>query len=364
MWTGGEGVSLPCPLLKKGGEAVQQAQRKKHRQLVAGAVALAALLWWGRGLLGLAVKQLLPGAIVALAALPAAVRLERRFSSGVSAALSLALLGAVLAAVLFLLVPAAAEQVRQLTGMLPQLWTNVEKMTVSVRGWLTRHGLSTGAQAALTERGQQLLASAAGGVLSRVRGVAGGVGQWLLAPVFGFYFLRDRRRLSAGLLKLLPEQIRGTAVQMFAEIRRQTAGYLRAQLMLSASVAALSSVGLLVCGVPSWAALGAVMGVLELIPYVGPVVGTALAVLFALPLGWWRALWTLGICLLVQQLESSVLTPRFIAQSTRLHPAVVILCTGLGGASAGIGGMMLAVPLVLCVRAACQVLLLRTAQRG
>ncbi len=343
---------------------MQQAQRKKHRRVLAGTAVLAALLWWGRGLLWLAVKQLLPGAIIALASLPAAVRMERRFSSGAAAALSLGLLGAVLAAVLFLLVPAAAQQAKQLTAMLPQLWANVEKLTFSARAWLTRHGLSIGAQAALTERGQELIASAAGGVLSRVRGVAGGVGQWLLAPVFGFYFLRDRRRLSAKMLKLLPAEMRETAVQMLTEMRRQTAGYLRAQLLLSASVAALSALGLLACGVPSWAALGAVMGVLELIPYVGPVIGTALAVLFALPLGLWRAAWTLAVCVLVQQLESSVLSPKIVGQSTRLHPAVVILCTVLGGAAAGVGGMMLAVPLVLCVRAACQVLLLRWLPRG
>ena len=343
---------------------MQQAQRKKQKRVLVGAALTALLLWWGRGLLWLAVKQLLPGAIIALAALPVAVRLERRFSSGVSAVLSLGMLGAVLAAALFLLVPAAAEQLRQLTGMLPQLWTNVEKLTLSARAWLTKHGLSIGAQAALTERGQELLASAAGGVLSRVRGVAGGMGQWLLAPVFGFYFLRDRRRLSDKVLAILPVGMRETVLQMLAEMRRQTAVYLRAQLVLSASVAALSALGLLACGVPSWLALGAVMGVLELIPYVGPFIGTALAVLFALPLGWWRVGWTLGVCVLVQQLESSVLTPKIVGQSTRLHPAVVILCTVLGGAAAGVGGMMLAVPLVLCVRAACRVLLLRFVPRG
>jgi len=177
---------------------------------------------------------------------------------------------------------------------------------------------------------------------------------------FGFYFLRDRRLISGWLLTLLPASWRTTAVDMLREMRRETAGYLRGQLLLSAAVGGLSAVGLLLCGVPSWLALGAVMGVLELIPYVGPFIGVMITALFALPLGWWRMLWALGAVVLVQQAEGSILSPRLIGQSTRLHPAAVILCTVLGGAAAGVSGILLAVPLLLCVRAALRVLLLQT----
>ena len=100
------------------------------------------------------------------------------------------------------------------------------------------------------------------------------------------------------------------------------------------------------------------MGVLEWIPYVGPLIGTALIAAFALPGGWWRVLWAAGTALAVQQLEGSVLSPRFIGQTTRLHPAAVILCIVLGSAAAGVAGIVLSVPLVLCVRAVLRVLVI------
>lgn len=93
------------------------------------------------------------------------------------------------------------------------------------------------------------------------------------------------------------------------------------------------------------------MGVLELIPYIGPLVGGVMVALFTLPMGLWRTLWALGVVLVVQQLDGSVLTPKLISQTTRLHPAVVILCVVVGSAAAGISGVLLSVPLVLCLRA-------------
>lgn len=309
-----------------------QTQLKARWWQIAACVAAGVLLWRGRALLWLAVRQLFLGMLTALAALPVMKRLEKRFSPGVSAALAIGALNAALAAALFWLVPALVEQGRQLVSLLPGLWRGVEAISARVQEWLTQRGfvMNAGAQAALLQRGQEALGAAIPAVVNRLGGMAGGVGQWLLAPVFGFYFLRDRRMISGWLLLLLPVSWREAAVHMLREMRRETVGYLRGQLMISAIVAALSAAGLLLCGVPSWLALGVVMGVMELIPYVGPVIGAVVTALFSLPLGLWRTLWALGTVVAVQQLEGSVLAPRLISQTTRLHPTVVVLCVMLG----------------------------------
>jgi len=339
---------------------MQRLERRTQRWLIAGCVLAAAGLWWARALIWLAVRQLFLGMVAALAALPLMKRLEKRLSPGISAALSIAGLNAALAAALFWLVPALAEQGRQLVSLLPGLWRSVEEISARAQTWLANHGfvLNAQAQTALLERAQGAVGSVLPAFFSRLSGVAGGVGQWLLAPVFGFYFLRDRRVICGWLLTLLPVGFRETAVHILREMRRETAGYLRGQLMLSAIVGALSAAGLMLCGVPSWLALGVLMGVMELIPYVGPFIGGAAVALFALPQGLWRTLWAMGVVLVVQQLEGSVLSPRLISQTTQLHPAAVILCALVGGSAAGVTGILLSVPLVLCLRAAFRVLML------
>ena len=151
-------------------------------------------------------------------------------------------------------------------------------------------------------------------------------------------------------------------VHILREMRRETAGYLRGQLMVSAVVGGLTALGLMFCGVPAWLLLGVIMGVLELIPYVGPFLGGVLVALFSLPGGLARTLWALGVVIVVQQLEGGMLSPQLMSDATRLHPVAVVLCVMLGGTAGGIGGILLSVPLLLCARAALRVISLRRPQ--
>ena len=105
----------------------------------------------------------------------------------------------------------------------------------------------------------------------------------MLAPVFAFYLLRDRRRVADWLLSLLPPGRREMIVRIVREMGRESVGYLRGQLLVSLAVGGFTGLGLLLCGVPSWLLLGLLMGILELIPYVGPFLGGVLVALFAWP---------------------------------------------------------------------------------
>lgn len=184
---------------------------------------------------------------------------------------------------------------------------------------------------------------------------AGGMGRWMLAPVLGFYFLKDRRMIGEWLLLLVPMEKRSMSVRLLREVRRETLGFLRGQLMVSLAVGVLTAAGLLLCGIPSWLLLGVVMGVMELIPYVGPFIGGAVVVLFSLQAGSGRMLWALAVVLVVQQLEGSWLSPHMMSDATRMHPITVLLCVMAGGATGGIGGILFAVPIYLCLRAAFRV---------
>lgn len=330
------------------------------------AVWLAAavlLAFWARGLVWQAAKQLFLGMLIALAALPLAKWLEKKLSGGTSAALALAGLGAGAFAVLFLLLPPLLLQARGLVSLLPQWWEAAADGLSGIRQRLGQMGIAVDErlEQAVLSRAEEALAAAAPAVMNWMGGMAGGIGQWLLAPVFSYYFLKDRKAIAARMLSLLPVSVRVLAVRMAREMRRETAGYLRGQLLVSAIVGGLTAAGLLLCGLPSWLVLGVLLGVLELIPYAGPLIGGLLTALCALPGGWGKTLWSLGVVIAVQQVDSSFLSPRLLSQTTRLHPAAVVLCVVLGGAAAGIAGILFAIPLVLCVRAALRVITLYSA---
>lgn len=341
----------------------QKGVRRVGTQALWLAAALAAA-FWARNLIWQAAVQLFFGMLVALAALPIMKRLEKRFSPATAATLSMASLSALLLASLLLLAPALVHQGRQLVAMLPAMYSAAEQWLGRIQGWLAENGIALDAElrGSLLSRGEEALSAAAPAAMAWVGGVAGSLGKWMLAPVFGFYFLRDRRQIGQWLLSLMPVNQRNVTVQILREMRRETAGYLRGQLMVSAVVGGLTALGLMFCGVPAWLLLGVIMGVLELIPYVGPFLGGVLVALFSLPGGLGRTLWALGVVIVVQQLEGGMLSPQLMSDATRLHPVAVVLCVMLGGTAGGIGGILLSVPLLLCARAALRVISLRRPQ--
>ena len=345
---------------------VVQAQRRlrlygKYWKRWACGILSGALILWQWTLFSSMIRQLFLGLLVMLAALPLMRRLERRLPSSWAATLAMTGLSAGLGLFFLVLIPPLAGQARQIGTALPGLYRQIGNLFRQGEEWLSRNGvaLDQQMQETLLEKGKLLLSDAAGSLTKRLNGVAGGIGRWMLAPVFAFYLLRDRRRIADWLLSLLPLNRREMTVRIVREMGRESVGYLRGQLLVSLAVGGFTGLGLLLCGVPSWLLLGFLMGLLELIPYVGPFLGGVLVALFAWPGGWIRMLWSLGVVVLVQQLEGGMLSPQLMSETTRLHPIVVLLCVMAGGAAGGIAGVLLAIPAVLCLRAALRVIQLK-----
>lgn len=317
---------------------------------------------WARALLWQAILQLFFGAMVALAAMPIMRRLERRLPAGIAASLSMLAIGAIFLGAILLIVPFVVEQVRQLVSLLPSLYGRISEWMQQAENWLNQNNISvnTDLKASILEKGQSLITGLLPATMAKAGSMLEGLSKILLAPAFAFYFLRDRKSIGGLTLLWFPVSWRDTSVRVLREIRREMTGFLRGQLMISAVVGVLTAIGLLVIGMPAWLLLGTLMGVLELIPYVGPFLGGAVVLLFALQGGMSQALWALGVVLIVQQLEGGVLSPKLMSDATRLHPVAVLLCVMLGGMAGGVLGILVAVPLLLCVRAAMRVISLRT----
>ena len=316
----------------------------------AAAIAAAVLL---RGVLLALGMQLLAAALLASAAHPLCRQLEKKLPGGVSAALSLLILLAGLALALALTLPTLAGQFAVLAEALPSLVETLQSRLNQFTAWLTEKGVDL---ASLRDGLMTRLTEAAGRFVSRamglVSGLIGSLSKVLLSPLAAFYLLRDRRRISAWLTLLLPVKHRAQGVRAAREMKRETAAFLRGQLLLSLAVGSMTAISLAVVGVPGWLLLGILMGVLELIPYIGPVIAGVPAVLLALQFGWAKALWTLAVIVVIQEIEGMILSPRLVGNATALHPLVVLLLVSAGGMLGGALGMIAVIPAVVSVRGA------------
>ena len=154
-------------------------------------------------------------------------------------------------------------------------------------------------------------------------------------------------------------RLRATAVRMGAAAGREVRLYLRAQAMVSLAVGALSALGLWLAGVRSALALGLLVGLFNLIPYFGPVLGAVPALAAALTSGWQTAAFAAVVLVIVQQLDGLLISPRVMGALTGLGPAAVLVGVFAGGCALGVPGMLLALPAMMVFRTCVRVFVQR-----
>jgi predicted PurR-regulated permease PerM len=176
---------------------------------------------------------------------------------------------------------------------------------------------------------------------------------WLLVvvPVLAIFFLKDGRAFSEILLDLVQSRLQRELLQgVLSDLNQMLAHFIRAQLTLAALTFVMYSAVLAMMKVQNALALGAVGGLLEFIPVLGPLVAGVIIVGVALLTGykhWLMLIIFLGVWRLIQDYVSS---PRIMGQSMELHPLAAIFGVMAGGEVAGILGIFLSIPVMASLR--------------
>ncbi|MBA2238472.1 MAG: AI-2E family transporter [Lysobacter sp.] len=181
----------------------------------------------------------------------------------------------------------------------------------------------------------------------------------IIVVIAGVYIAYNPRLYRGGLTQLFPtgrqEQVRST-IEASAEALRR---WLFGQLMAMVLVGLLTWIGLWIVGVPSALALGVLAGLAEFVPVIGPFLSALPGLLLALTLGPEYALGALLVYLLVQQLESNVITPLINRRMVALPPAVTLFALLALGVMFGAIGVVLAAPLSVVIYVAVKKLYVR-----
>lgn len=299
----------------------------------------------------LAVSMTLGGVAIAFVLRPLAERLSRHMSDGLAALLSVAIAFLLLAAIALLFVPTMIVQLLDLASHFGEIAQWAQGLVAQLSEKLVSMGLGAIAP------GELDLTNVAGDVGGIARDTAqwagslvGSVGNVGLSVMLGIYFLLDWDGLMLQAELVVPIKARPIVLRMAGEAARGLRGYLRGQMTVSLMVGALATVGLMAIGVRSALALGVMVGLLNMIPYFGPILGGVPVVLTALTQDVIVALMAISVLFVVQQIDGMFISPRVMSGVTGLPPASVLIALAVGGSGWGILGMLLALPIVLIVR--------------
>ncbi|MEU2155034.1 AI-2E family transporter [Streptomyces sp. NPDC019396] len=169
----------------------------------------------------------------------------------------------------------------------------------------------------------------------------------LLTMFCTLFLLYDGKRIWQWTLKLVPAQARPGVAGAGPRAWRTLTAYVRGTVVVALIDAIFIGLGIYFLDVPLAVPLAVFIFLFSFIPLVGAVVSGALAVIVALVTqGVFTALMVLLVVLAVQQIEGHVLQPFILGRAVRVHPLAVVLAVAAGGLTAGIGGAVVAVPLV------------------
>jgi len=246
-------------------------------------------------------------------------------------------LGAAL--LLFLTVPPLFDQLSTIISDLP---SQRERLIAA----LGQHRLTTSLGRALGNVGvEQTFERLQTYLLGYSSQAAAAVGCGVTTLFLAFYFLIDGKRTLGALYAVVPRDYHMRLARIIQNLETIVGGYMRGQLITSASLGAFTFLLFIACGMRNALALALLAALTDIIPFVGGVLATVPAVLTALGRGPSTAVVVLVCMCAYQQFENKVLAPSVYGRVLRLSPATVVLALIAGGILLGVMGALLALPI-------------------
>lgn len=181
-------------------------------------------------------------------------------------------------------------------------------------------------------------------VLNTLSNLVGWLGQLGFIVTLAAYFMLDYGQVGHSLLRVFPRASQPTVLRLSEDVSQSFGGFLRGQLLLMLTGAVLSTLGLLALHVPNALALGALSGLLSLVPYIGIVLAAVVAMLQAIPQGGLTIGLVAALFFIINQLQGNVLGPLIMGRVVSLSPAAILISLLVGLALAGPVGAVIAIP--------------------
>ena len=260
--------------------------------------------------------------------------------------------GLTLALTIYVLSPLVNEQIESAKKDMPTYIEGFKTLSERITLFAATY-IGPIMQESVTDKGILFAQDLAKNAITDLPGIAGRIFTIsILAPFFAFFMLRDGRNLTRKGLAIVPNHLFELILNLFHQINEQMGGFIRARALESLIVGAVVWIGFAIIDFPYSVLLGAVAGITNLIPYIGPVIGAVPGFVVALV----NHGSTSQIILMVlvyasaQIIDMLVIIPLVVAKIVNLHPVTVVIVIIIGSQVMGVLGMIISIPVASVIK--------------
>jgi len=255
---------------------------------------------------------------------------------------------------IFFLIPSVINQLNILYKEIPNFIENYQNLILSIKPQLSKFMNPADVEILLKENLSELQKSVLGfsqSIIIYLSNIVSSITFGIvIIPLILFYLMRDMLIFKENLYIFVSKKNKKEFKEVLEEIDYIISGFIRGRIIVCFIVGSLIGIGLYFLNLKFALIIGIVSGVFNFVPYLGPIVGVVLALIFALGSPWWTLLMIVILFVLVNQLEAIYLNPNILGKGLGLHPLTVILSMLICGQLLGILGVLVAVPLAAILK--------------
>ena len=250
------------------------------------------------------------------------------------------------------LIPLIYEQLQVLIGNLPSIFRELESF---INGIFSKFGNIQGVDIdgiknsilnTITASLNGFMTSAPSFIMNFAGGLFSSIVTICFGLVIGIYMLIDFDSINGHLLQLLPKKNRFEASLLITNISTEVRKSVNGTLLVATMVFICDSIGFWIVGLQAPLLFGLLCGITDIIPYVGPYIGGAVAVIIGFAQSPLTGFLTLIVAIIVQLIENNILQPIIMSKTMKLHPVTIIVGLLIFEHFFGIIGMILATPCI------------------
>jgi len=254
------------------------------------------------------------------------------------------------------LIPRLVTQVTQLIYNLPNLATELQKVTtktINNSSLLQKIDVDSYVKefnGEISKYAQNFLSSLSTSIVSVISTITSVTIMAITIPVILFYMLKDGEKFVPAISRFLPRKQRPEIIQLLHKMGDTISSYISGQVIECLFVGTFTVIGYMLISQPYGLLLGVIAGFTNIIPYVGPYIGIAPSLIVAFTRSPAQVIYVIIVVIIVQQVDGNLIYPNIIGRTLKIHPLTIIILLLAAGNIAGILGMILAIPFYAVVR--------------